>query len=118
MGETSIMPNLANPAILIAAFLAIHTAQAADPEAGINPAVSVTAAAEPHTPPPAPDGAQLFATHCAMCHRPAELARRLQSAADPMAARAAIAGFLAPHGRSDADADAAIIDYLANTTAP
>jgi hypothetical protein len=53
-----------------------------------------------------------------MCHRPAELARRLQSAADPMAARAAVAAFLARHGRSDADADAAIIDDLANTTAP
>jgi hypothetical protein len=53
-----------------------------------------------------------------MCHRPAELARRLQSATDPMAARAAMAGLLARHGRSDADADAAIIDYLANTTAP
>ncbi len=29
-----------------------------------------------------------------------------------------MATFLARHGRSDADADAAIIDYLASTTAP
>lgn len=53
-----------------------------------------------------------------MCHKLAELARRLQSAADPTAARADMATFLAGHGRSDADADAAITDYLANTTAP
>jgi hypothetical protein len=53
-----------------------------------------------------------------MCHKPAELARRLQSAADPKAARADMATFLARHGRNDADADMAIIDFLANTTAP
>jgi hypothetical protein len=29
-----------------------------------------------------------------------------------------MAAFLARHGRSDADADAAIIDYLANSRAP
>jgi mono/diheme cytochrome c family protein len=97
------MPN-AKAALLIAAVLAIHTAQAADPATS--------------TAPPALNGAQLFATHCAMCHKPAELARRLQSAPDPEAARADMAAFLAGHGRSDADADAAIIDYLANTTAP
>jgi Kef-type K+ transport system membrane component KefB len=39
-------------------------------------------------------------------------------AADPKAARADMAAFLARHGRSDADADAAIIDYLANSRAP
>jgi mono/diheme cytochrome c family protein len=98
------MPNAAKAALLIAAVLAIHTAQAADPAAS--------------TAPPAPNGAQLFATHCAMCHRPAEPAQRLQSAADPKAARADMATFLAGHGRSDAEADVAIIDYLANTTAP
>ena len=112
------MPNAAKTLILIIAALAIHTARAADPEAGIDPDVSVTAAAEPHTPPPARDGAQLFATHCTMCHRPAELARPLQSAADPMAAKAEMAAFLARHGRSDAAADAAVIDYLANSAAP
>jgi mono/diheme cytochrome c family protein len=114
----SIMPNAAKAALLIAAALAIHTARAADPEAGIDPAVSVIAAAEPHIPPPALDGAQLFATHCAMCHKPAELARGLQGAADPKAARADMAAFLARHGRSDAAADAAIIDYLANSRPP
>jgi hypothetical protein len=97
------MPN-AKAALLVAAVLAIQTAQAADP------AIS--------TAPPSMDDAQLFATHCAMCHKPAELARRLQSAPDPEAARADMAAFLAGHGRSDADADAAIIEYLAKTTAP
>ena len=112
------MANAANTPILIAAFLAIHTAQAADPATSNEPAVSGSGAAELDTAPPALDGAQLFATHCAMCHKPAELARRLQGAADPKAARADMAAFLARHGRSDADADAAIIDYLANSTAP
>ena len=112
---------MATPAkipILVAAFLAIHTAQAADPATGTEPALPGSAPAELHTAPPALNGAQLFAAHCAMCHKPAELARRLQSAADPNAARADMATFLARHGRSDADADAAIIDYLASTTAP
>lgn len=95
------MPN-AKAALVIAAVLAIHTAQAADPAT--------------RTAPPAIDGAQLFATHCAMCHRPAEPARRLQSAADTTAARADMATFLAGHGRSDTDADVAIIDYLANSS--
>jgi mono/diheme cytochrome c family protein len=98
------MATAARVPILITAVLAIHTAQAADPATS--------------TAPPAPNGAQLFATHCAMCHKPAEPAQRLQSAADPKAARADMATFLAGHGRSAADADAAIIDYLASTTAP
>jgi mono/diheme cytochrome c family protein len=98
------MANAANTLILIAVCLAVHAAQAADPATS--------------TAPPTLNGAQLFARHCAMCHKPAELARRLQSAPDPEAARADMAAFLARHGRSDADADAAIIDYLANTTAP
>ena len=92
------MPN-AKAALLIAAVLANHTAQAADPATST-----------------APDGARLFAAHCAMCHQPADLARRLQSAADPAAARAEMAAFLARHGRSDATADGAIIDYLASGT--
>ncbi len=95
------MATAAKVPILITAVLATHTAQAADPATS--------------TAPPTLNGAQLFATHCAMCHKPAELARRLQSAADPKAARADMATFLAHHGRSDAGADAAIIDYLANT---
>ena len=90
--------------ILITAVLAIPTARAADP------ATSTATAAL--------NGAQLFATHCAMCHKPAELARRLQSAADPKAAWADMATFLARHGRSDAAADAAIINYLARSVTP
>ena len=109
------MPNAAEAALLVAAAVAIQTAWAADPAIRIEPAVSGSGAVELNTAPPALDGAQLFATHCAMCHKSAELARRLQSAADPKAARADIATFLARHGRSDADADGAIIDYLANT---
>jgi mono/diheme cytochrome c family protein len=98
------MPNAAKAALLIAAALAMQSAWAADPAAS--------------TAPPALNGAQLFATHCAMCHKPADLARRLQSAADPKAARAGMASFLARHGRSDAHADGTIIDYLANAAAP
>jgi mono/diheme cytochrome c family protein len=112
------MPNAAKAALLIAAALAIQSACAADPAIRIEPAVSGSGAVELNAAPPSIDGAQLFATHCAMCHKPAELARRLQSAPDPKAARADMAAFLARHGRSDAAADAAIIDYLANTTAP
>jgi mono/diheme cytochrome c family protein len=112
------MPNAAEAALLVAAALAIQTAWAADPAIRIEPAVSGSGAVELNTAPPALDGAQLFATHCAMCHKPAELARRLQSAADPEAARAEMAAFLARHGRSNAAADTAIIDYLANSTAP
>jgi mono/diheme cytochrome c family protein len=112
------MATAAKIPILIAAFLAIHTAQAADPATGTEPGLPGSGPAELHTAPPALDGAQLFATHCAMCHKPAELARRLQSAADPMAAKAEMAAFLTRHGRSDAAADAAIIDYLANGRAP
>ena len=103
---------------LISAFLAVPAAQAADPANRTEPGGSGPTRPEPDTAPPALDGAQLFATHCAMCHKPAELARRLQGAADPKAARADMAAFLARHGRSDADADAAIIDYLANSRAP
>ena len=112
------MANAATPLILIAVFLAVHAAQAADPATSNGSDASGSARPEPDIAPPALDGAQLFATQCAMCHKPAELARRLQGAADPKAARADMAAFLARHGRSDADADAAIIDYLANSRAP
>jgi mono/diheme cytochrome c family protein len=103
-GKPLRMANAAQAAILIATFLLIHAAQAADPASG--------------TGPPAPDGAQLFATYCAMCHQPEALARRLQRAADPRAAEADMAAFLARHGRSDAEADARIIDYLAHRRTP
>ena len=112
------MGNAANTLILIAVFLAVHAAQAADPATSNEPDASGSARPEPDIAPPALDGAQLFATHCAMCHKPAELARRLQNAADPKAARADMAAFLAHHGRCDAAADMAIMDYLANSRAP
>jgi mono/diheme cytochrome c family protein len=102
------MANAANTLILIAVFVAVHAAQAADPATSNGSDASGSARPEPDIAPPALDGAQLFATHCAMCHKPAELARRLQGAADPKAARADMAAFLARHGRSDADADAAM----------
>jgi hypothetical protein len=47
--------------------------------------------------------------------KPEELARPLQDAADPDGASANMAAFLAPHGRCDAAADMAIIDYLAHS---
>lgn len=106
------MPNVAKVLSLIAALLTFHAAQAADPTTMIGPGVSASARPEPDAAPPALDGVELFATHCAMCHKPAELSRRLQSAADPEAARVDMAAFLARHGRSDPNADAAIIDFL------
>jgi hypothetical protein len=112
------MANAANTLILIAVSVAVHAAQAADPATSNEPHASGSARPEPDIAAPAEDGAQHFATHCAMCHKPAELARRLRGAADPKAARADLAAFLAGHGRSGADADAAIIDYLANSRAP
>jgi mono/diheme cytochrome c family protein len=102
--------------ILIAAVLAGQPVHAADPASGTEPESSGPARAEPDTTPPAPHGAQLFARHCAMCHKPADLARRLQAAIAPAAARVDMAAFLARHGRSDATADGAIIDYLASGT--
>lgn len=110
------MATAAKIPILITAVLAIHTARAADPAIRIEPAVSGPAPAELNTAPPSTEGAQLFATHCATCHKLAELAQRLQSTADPKAARADMAILLAGHGRSDADADVAIIDYLASSS--
>jgi mono/diheme cytochrome c family protein len=101
--------------ILIAAVLAGQPVHAADPASGTEPESSGPARAEPDTTPPA-DGTQLFARHCAMCHKPADLARRLQAAIDPAAARVDMAAFLARHGRADATADGAIIDYLASGT--
>lgn len=96
--------------ILIAVFLASQPTYGADPASRIELAPS--GPAEPDSTPAAPAGAQLFATHCAMCHKPTDLARRLQAAIDPAAARIDMAAFLARHGRSDAFGDGAIIDYL------
>jgi hypothetical protein len=102
--------------ILIAAVLTSQPVQAADLASGTEPESSAPARAELDTMPPAPQGAQLFARHCAMCHKPADLAPRLQAAIEPAAAEANMAAFLARHGRSDATADAAIIEYLASGT--
>ena len=104
------MPNAATVAIAIAALLAGQAAHAADP------AVSGAAQPEPDAAAPALPGAELFATYCATCHKPASLARGLQSAPDPESARAEIAAFLTRHGRSDGDVDAAIVDYLARSS--
>ena len=97
--------------VLIAAFLTGQPVQAADPASRTEPKSSGPASAQP-----APDGARLFARDCAMCHKPAELAGRLQGATNPAADRADMAAFLARHGRCDAIADAAIIDYLATAS--
>jgi mono/diheme cytochrome c family protein len=78
----------------------------------IEPPVGTGTRAQAKPDPSRLDGAQLFATHCAMCHQPAALARRLQMAPDPQGAKANITSFLAHHGRTEAAADAAIIDYL------
>ena len=88
------MANAANTLILIAVFVAVHAAQAADPATSNESDASGSARPEPDIAPLALDGAQLFATHCAMCHNPAELARRLEGAADPKAATADMAAFL------------------------
>lgn len=107
------MPNVTKALFLIAALLTVHAAQAADATTSIAPAVSGSARPDPGA---ALDGAQLFATHCAMCHKAAELARRVQSAADPETARADVAAFLTRHGRSDTTADGTIIDYLTSSS--
>jgi mono/diheme cytochrome c family protein len=60
------------------------------------------------------NGAQLFATHCAMCHRAPELAARLQEAPDRPGTEAKMTAFLIRHGRSDTEADAAILQFLAS----
>jgi mono/diheme cytochrome c family protein len=98
--------------ILIAVVLAWQPAYGADPASRSE--LDASGPAEPDTTPAAAAGAQLFATHCAMCHKPADLARRLQAAIDRGAAEADMAAFLARHGRSDAIADRAIIEYLAS----
>lgn len=108
------MSKLAKGLILLGALLAAPVAQATDPESRIEGGAVAPASAQPDVASPAPDGASLFATHCAKCHKPAGLARRLQGAADQETAKAAMATFLAHHARADAAADAAIIDWLLN----
>lgn len=104
------MPNATTLAIAIAALPAGHAAPAVDP------AASEARRPEPDAATPALTGAELFATYCATCHKPANLARGLQSAPDPEAAEAEMAAFLTRHGRSGGDADAAIVDYLARSS--
>ena len=72
----------------------------------------MSASAQPDATLPAPDAATLFAQHCAVCHKPADLVRRAQGAGDAEMAKASLTTFLARHGRADATADAAIIDWL------
>ena len=107
------MLKLAKGVTLLAAFLPAQVVQAADPASQIEPGAVAPGSPEPNAPP-APDGAKLFGTHCAMGHKPADLVPRVRSAPDRETARAAMATFLARHGRSDAAADAAIMDWLMN----
>jgi mono/diheme cytochrome c family protein len=67
---------------------------------------------------PAPDAAELFARHCAVCHRADELARNLQRAPDLVAAKAAMGAWLMTHGRTDAAGDAVIAEWLAGGGRP
>ena len=110
------MANTAKALIVIAAFLGVHAVQAADPASRMGWDAVRPAGSELSVTPPVLDGAQLFATHCAMCHNPADLARHLQSSTDLDAARADMSAFLAGHGRCDPAADAAIIDFLAGSS--
>lgn len=96
---------------LLASILIAGGVQAIEPRAGTEPEAVAPAPSNPATPPL--DGAQLFTTHCAMCHQRATLARRLQKPPGPEGAKARMASFLAHHSRSDAATNAAIIDYLA-----
>jgi mono/diheme cytochrome c family protein len=104
--------------ILTAALLSVHPAQAADPTVGAQPDPTGSGPASSKTAAPAPDGAQLFASNCGSCHQPADLAGRLKNAADPEAAREKMTAFVAHHRKIGAEADAAIIDWLANSKAP
>ena len=63
-----------------------------------------------------PDGAELFATHCARCHQAPKLAARLQATPDPAGARAKMTALLGRHGATDAEADLGIVEFLASLT--
>lgn len=113
------MGNVAKALILSAALLSAHAAWAADPSGSGQPDPTASGpAGAKAAPASAPDGKQLFATYCSSCHKPADLAKRVQGATDPKAAKEKMAAFLTGHGRSDAQADAAIIDWLASSKAP
>jgi mono/diheme cytochrome c family protein len=112
------MRNFAQALILTAILLSVQTAQAADPTVGAQPDPTGSGSANSKTAAPAPDGAQLFASDCASCHKPADLAGRLKSAADPEAAKEKMTAFVAHHRKIGAEADAAIIDWLAGSKAP
>jgi hypothetical protein len=49
-----------------------------------------------------------------MCHRAPELAARLQEAADRPGTEAKMTAFITRHGRSDTEADAEILQFLAS----
>jgi hypothetical protein len=98
--------------LMLLALLTAPLAQAADPASRNEGGAVVPPSAQPHAVGPTPDGATLFTQHCAMCHKPADLARRIQREADRDAARAATVTFLAHHARADPTADATIVDWL------
>jgi mono/diheme cytochrome c family protein len=106
------VPHAAKTFPLLAIILIAGGMQAIEARAGNEPEAVAQVMPEPE-PATAFDGAQLFTTHCAMCHQRATLARRLQTPLGPEGAKAKMASFLAHHSRSDAAANAAIIDYLA-----
>jgi mono/diheme cytochrome c family protein len=104
--------------VLLAALTSVQATQAAGPEGDGEPGPGQDCP-DPMSAPPALDGAELFGQHCAMCHKPGDVvARKIQGAPDPDAARSATMTFLARHGRCDAAADQAIIDYLARAQTP
>jgi mono/diheme cytochrome c family protein len=112
------MKNLAKALILSAALLSVHAAQAADPTVGGQPDPTGSGPASSKTAAPAPDGARLFASNCASCHKPEKLAGHLHGAADPAAAKEKITAFVAHHRKIGAEAGAAIVDWLATSKAP
>jgi mono/diheme cytochrome c family protein len=108
------MSKLAKGLILLAALLTAPKVQATDPARPFEGGAVAPASAQPDPTLPAPDGATLFAQHCAVCHKQADLVRRVQGAGDAETAKASLTTFLGRHGRADAAADAAIIDWLLN----
>lgn len=83
---------------------------AAGPDGGGAPLPPAT---EQHTST-APDGPQLFATHCRICHQAPKLAERIRNAPDQAAAAGKMTAFLSHHGRTDTEADALIVEFLAD----
>jgi mono/diheme cytochrome c family protein len=98
---------------LIFLIVALASGAAAGP-ATVEPFPRPAAAGEP----PAADAAELFARHCAVCHRANELARNLQQAPDREAAKAVMRAWLMTHGRTDAAGDAVIAGWLAGGGRP